>query len=130
MPSARESPQKEDSRRARNPFSVFRPAFLCALLGVVATVGALSGCGSGSSAGDVPHNYINNEKVERAIEQSVRVQRHREVVASCPPFVRIKKGASFECQAATKRGPATFRVTIKDDRGNVHYETPSAKRVR
>jgi hypothetical protein len=70
----------------------------------------------------VTKDYLNNEKLERSIEKSVRLQRHREVVVSCPPFVKVKKGGTFRCTAATKRGPAFFLVTIRDDRGNVHFE--------
>lgn len=93
---------------------------------VVVVVGAVAvgvaGCGSGSSGRDVAKDYLNNEKLERSIERSVRVQRHREVFVSCPPFVRIAKGGTFRCVAATKGAPAYFRVTMRDNKGNVHFE--------
>jgi hypothetical protein len=90
---------------------------------LIVVVATTAGCGSSGSGGDVSKKYLNNEKLERAIEQSVLAQRHREVAVSCPPFVRIKKGATFNCTAATRRGTVRFLVRIKDDRGNVHYET-------
>ncbi len=86
------------------------------------------GCGGSSSAGKSsrgdggPSSYIDNEKVERSIERSVRQQRHRQVFVSCPALVKIKRGGTFTCFAPTRRGNATFRVTMKDDKGNVHYE--------
>lgn len=86
---------------------------------------ALAGCGSSSKSdkGVGPSSYINNERVERAIERSVREQRHRPVVVSCPAFVKIKKGGTFKCIASPQRGHAYFRVTMTDDKGSVHYET-------
>ncbi len=93
------------------------------------------GCGGSSSGGQAssggtksspvdggPSSYIDNERVERSIERSVLQQRRRQVFVSCPALVKIKKGGTFTCVAPTRRGNALFRVTMKDARGDVHYE--------
>ncbi len=114
---------------AAGMISSLRIPFLIALsaLAVAAFAGcAASGPKSGASSLDGgPSSYINNEKVERSIEQSSRQQRRQRVVASCPALVKIKKGGSFTCVIATGRGDGKFRVTMKDEKGNVHYEAVS-----
>jgi len=114
-----------------------RPLRILLLTGATALcLGAAVGCGGSSSGaqpssrsadqssrGDGgPSSYIDNEKVERSIERSVRHQRHRQVFVSCPSLVKIRKGATFTCVAPTRRGDAMFRVTMKDAKGHVHYE--------
>lgn len=81
------------------------------------------GCGDdGNSAAD-PSKFIDNEKIERAIEKSVKEQRNLRVFASCPANIPIQKGRYFICTVVTpdEKRSFRFRVTQKDDKGNVGY---------
>jgi hypothetical protein len=87
----------------------------CALAAAAAAVAA-SGCG-GHGATTIDHVTL-----EKAIEVSVAQQRHQIVIVACPKGVKAKKGVTFTCTATTAKGRQyPFRVTGRDDKGNVHY---------
>ena len=88
-----------------------------ALVVVVACLG-LTACGKS----DEPPTILDTEKVERAIEQSISVQRGKNARVSCPSGVHQKKGLEFACTAVVKRVGTRFVVTQRDDAGQVHYE--------
>jgi len=91
------------------------------LAGVVALL-ALAGCGGGSSS-DPKSTTIDPNRVEKAIEVSVAEQSHRISIVVCPPGIARQKGKTFNCIATLSQGDKyPFRVTQKDDQGNVHYE--------
>ena len=92
---------------------------LASVLAVVVVV-PLGACGS--SEGLTAKDFIDNEKVERSIEKSVLEQRKRKVVASCPALQRVKKGGVFFCSVSAGQATTRFKVTVRDDRGTVHYE--------
>ena len=79
----------------------------------------VAACGT-SDTKDV--TILNTEKVERAIEKSVSVQRNKTAHVSCPSGVHQKKGLVFNCTALVKRESTTFAVMQEDGAGRVHYE--------
>ena len=64
---------------------------------------------------------LNTEKVERAIERSVSVQRGKSARVSCPSGVHQKKGLTFSCTATVKRVNTRFVVTQQNGAGRVRY---------
>jgi hypothetical protein len=72
---------------------------------------AVGGCGATKQV-----TILNTEKVERAIERSTLVQRHKRV--------HQKKGLVFSCTTLLTRGATRFVVTELDGAGQVHYEAP------
>jgi hypothetical protein len=64
---------------------------------------------------------LNTEKVERAIEHSVDVQRGKTATVSCPSGVHQKKGLVFSCTALVKKASTQFVVTQQDGAGRVRY---------
>ena len=64
---------------------------------------------------------LNTEKVERAIEHSVSVQRNKTATVSCPSGVLQKKGLVFSCTALVKKVSTRFVVTQQDAAGRVRY---------
>jgi hypothetical protein len=64
---------------------------------------------------------LNTEKVERAIEHSVSVQRGKAATVSCPSGVLQKKGLVFSCTALVKKASTQFVVTQQDGAGRVRY---------
>jgi len=92
------------------------------LAGLVALL-ALAGCGGGDSGSDPKTTTIDPSRVEKAIEVSVAEQSHRISIVVCPPGIARQKGKTFNCIATLSQGDKyPFRVTQKDDQGNVHYE--------
>jgi hypothetical protein len=94
------------------------------LIGVVVLL-ALAGCGNDSTtATTVPNTTtIDQTRVEKAIEVSVAEQSHRLSIVVCPTGIKRKKGKAFNCIATLSQGDKyPFRVTQKDNKGNVHYE--------
>jgi hypothetical protein len=90
--------------------------------GIVAlAVVSLAAAGCGRSDDGSP-TILNTEKVERAIEQSVALQRGKTAHVSCPSGVHQKKGLVFRCAAVVKRDSTQFVVTQQDGAGRVHYE--------
>ena len=75
----------------------------------------LAGCGDDGAT-------IDHTTLEKAIEVSVARQRHEIVIVACPKGVKSKKGHKFSCTATRANGEQVkFRVTAKDDKGNVKY---------
>ena len=97
------------------------PSARAAVALILLTAAPLSSCGGGSK-GLTTKDFIDNEKVERAIEKSVLEQRKRKVVASCPALQRVKKGGVFVCTVVSGTSTTRFKVTVQDDHGTVHYE--------
>jgi hypothetical protein len=87
---------------------------------VTLVVASVAAAGCGKSDDNVP-TILNTEKVERAIEQSVALQRDKTAHVSCPSGVHQKKGLVFNCTAVVKRQSTRFVVTQKDGAGRVHY---------
>lgn len=75
----------------------------------------LAGCGDDGAT-------IDHTTLEKAIEVSVAKQRHEIVIVACPKDIKSKKGKKFNCTATRANGEQVkFRVTAKDDKGNVRY---------
>jgi Domain of unknown function (DUF4333) len=75
----------------------------------------LTGCGDEGAT-------IDHTTLEKAIEVSVARQRHEIVIVACPKGIESKKGKKFNCTATRANGEQVkFRVTAKDDKGNVRY---------
>jgi hypothetical protein len=92
---------------------------------VVAAVLVFAGCGNDdSTATTVPKTTtIDPTRVEKAIEVSVAEQSHRLAIVVCPTGITRQKGKTFNCIATLSQGDKyPFRVTQKDNKGNVHYE--------
>ena len=95
------------------------PTKAIALASLAALAAAAGGCGSSSPDAS---KFLDNEKIERAIEHSVRTQRHLVANARCPALEVRKKGTVFTCQVFTSDGArTTFRVTEVDSAGHVKY---------
>ncbi len=97
------------------------PAFLAGALALL----ALTGCGAdNNTSSTVPNTTtIDPTRVEKAIEVSVAEQSHRLSIVVCPAGIKRQKGKAFNCVATLSQGDKyPFRVTQKDNRGNVHYE--------
>jgi hypothetical protein len=91
--------------------------------GIVAlAVASLAVAGCGGSGDDNAPTILNTEKVERAIEHSIALQRGKTAHVSCPSGVHQKKGLVFDCTAVVKRQSTQFVVTQQDGAGRVHYE--------
>lgn len=97
-----------------------RPGFLAGALALL----AVAGCGSDNGTSSVPKTTtIDPTRVEKAIEVSVAEQSHRMSIVVCPAGIARVKGKSFNCVATLSQGDKyPFRVTQKDNKGNVHYE--------
>jgi hypothetical protein len=61
-------------------------------------------------------------KVKRAIEQSIRAQRHMSSTVACPAEVIQRAGIVFTCTAAVNGRSYPFTVTEVDGNGHVRYE--------
>jgi hypothetical protein len=96
-----------------------KPASRASLLAML-VAGSLTVAACGSS--DNSPTILNTEKVERAIEQSISLQRGKTAHVSCPSGVHQKKGLVFSCTAVVKRKSTQFTVTQQDGAGHVHYE--------
>jgi len=100
------------------------------IAGVLVLV-ALAGCGNdGTSATTTvttpKTTTIDPTRVEKSIEVSVAEQSHRMSIVVCPTGIKRRKGKTFNCIATLSQGDKyPFRVTQKDDKGNVHYEQAS-----
>ena len=92
----------------------------CIRAGALVVVASFGVAGCGKS--DDPPTILDTEKVERAIERSISVQRGKDARVSCPAGVHQKKGLEFACTAVVKRVATRFVVTQRDDAGQVHYE--------
>jgi hypothetical protein len=89
--------------------------------GCAAAAVLLAGCGDSGKT-------IDHTTLEKAIEVSVARQRHEIVIVACPKGVKAKKGKKFTCRATRANGEQVrFRVTAKDDKGNVRYVGLGAK---
>jgi hypothetical protein len=78
----------------------------------------LASCGDSSPP---DKTVLNTEQVERAIEKSIKEQRHLNSTVTCPVNIEQKKGTDFSCFAMVKGKRFEFRVTQTDDAGHVTY---------
>jgi hypothetical protein len=83
---------------------------------MLAGLTGLSACGGGS-----PKVILNTERVERAIEASIKTQRHLTAAVTCPVNIEQKKGNNFTCFATVNGKSYPFRVTQTDGKGHVTY---------
>ena len=83
----------------------------------------LAGCGGDSDSSAPNTTTIDPTRVEKAIEVSVAEQSKRLSIVVCPTGIKREKGKTFNCVATLSQGDKyPFRVTQKDDQGNVSYE--------
>jgi hypothetical protein len=81
----------------------------------------LAGCGDDTKT-------VDHTTLEKAIEISVARQRHEIVIVACPKDIKAEKGKKFNCTATRANGEQVkFRVTVKDDKGNLRYAGLHAK---
>jgi hypothetical protein len=89
----------------------------------------IAGCG-GSSSHDAKttqqgsaatQRLLDIKKVEAAITDSIRSQRHTKAVVSCPRPIKQAKGVDFVCKAKSKYGVTPFAVVQRDAAGHVTY---------
>ena len=111
-------PQCNNTGRARHAVLRRRLGGALAAGVVIATGLTVVSCG-GSDAKSA--TILDTEKVERAIERSVSVQRGKTARVSCPAGVHQKKGLVFSCTATVKRANTRFVVTQQDGAGRVRY---------
>ena len=78
---------------------------------------AVTACGGSPT----PVTILDTEKVESAIQQSIKAQRSHNARVSCPSGVHQKKGLVFNCTAVVKKASTRFVVTELDDAGHVSY---------
>jgi hypothetical protein len=93
------------------------PVRLLATALAASVLAGLTGCGDSTPARKV----LNTEAVERAIEKSVKEQRHLTSNVTCPVNIEQKKGNDFSCYADVKGKRFEFKVTQTDDDGHVTY---------
>src|SRR3954452_2877000 len=85
---------------------------------VAVSIALLAGCGGSSKS-----STIDPSRVEKAIEVSVAEQSHRIAIVVCPTGIKRETGKTFICIATLAHGEKyPFKVTQRDDKGNVHYE--------
>lgn len=93
--------------------------------GMLIAVMVLAGCG-GADDGPRPEGavrYIDADRVETAIEESILASRDLDATVVCPTGVEQRKGLRFACLATLRDGTTnTFTVDQTDDDGNVTYE--------
>ena len=81
----------------------------------------LAGCGDDTKT-------VDHTTLEKAIEISVARQRHEIVIVACPKDIKVEKGKKFNCTSTRASGEQVkFRVTVKDDKGNLRYAGLHAK---
>ena len=94
-------------------------------------------CGAGGSkptttstaaAAAHPTGILNVRRVELAISQSIRVDRHLRAKVHCPKGVLQEKGLTFTCAATTyshkHRVTTVFTVFQRNNVGGVYYQSP------
>ncbi|MFL5780680.1 MAG: DUF4333 domain-containing protein [Thermoleophilaceae bacterium] len=75
----------------------------------------IAGCGDDTKT-------VDHTTLEKAIEISIARQRHEIVIVACPKGIKAEKGKKFNCTATRANGEQVkFRVTVKDDKGNLRY---------
>jgi len=68
-----------------------------------------------------PPVILNTERVERAIETSIRTQRHLRSAASCPDNVAQRAGRTFRCEVTVGKRTYPVVVTQLDGSGHVKF---------
>jgi hypothetical protein len=91
---------------------------LSLLLGTILAAAVLAACGGD----DDEKKILDTERIERAIEQSIKEKRNLNARVSCPSGTEQKKGKTFRCTATYRGGSNPFVVTQDDDKGAVHWE--------
>ena len=88
----------------------------CFLAGAaaLAVVALIAGLWNGTSTPVI----LNTNRVEQAIEGSIRTQRHLTSTVTCPVNIVQQKGVIFYCQAAVRA--RNFRVVVTEVDGNGH----------
>jgi len=112
---------KSDLNQCEVPYARIRGGLtklLASLLAAAFALGGLTACGGSVSTGKT---VLNTEDVERAIEKSIREQRHLDARVTCPVNIEQRKGNDFSCFADVRGKRFEFRVTQTDDDGHVTY---------
>ena len=88
----------------------------CFLAGAaaLAVVALIAGLWNGTSTPVI----LNTNRVEQAIEGSIRTQRHLTSTVTCPVNIVQQKGVIFYCQAAVRA--RNFRVVVTEVDGDGH----------
>lgn len=85
--------------------------------GVMALIALVAGLWSGDSNRVI----LNTERVERAVETSIRQQRHLASAVSCPVNIVQQAGVVFYCQATVGGRNFPVVVTEVDGKGHVTF---------
>ncbi len=94
-----------------------RPSSVLLTMLVLGAGTLLAGCSA--SVGD---KTLNTDNAEKVIGKGLTEQLGGKVTVSCPDDVKVKKGASFECDATSPEGDkAKVTVVQKDEDGNISY---------
>lgn len=91
-------------------------AFLCGAA-VLALVALIAGLWNGTSTPVI----LNTDRVARAIESSIREQRHLASRVSCPVNIVQQRGVVFNCQATVAARQFSVVVTEVDGDGHVTF---------
>jgi hypothetical protein len=91
----------------------------CFLAGAaaLAVVALIAGLWNGTSTPVI----LNTNRVEQAIEGSIRTQRHLTSTVTCPVNIVQQKGVIFYCQAAVRARNFRVVVTEVDSDGHVTF---------
>jgi hypothetical protein len=93
-------------------------------------VGALaSACGSSSHSNNVA-TTVNSSRVARAIQVSVRQERHVNASVTCPSGVPLRAREKFYCVAEAGSKITPFDVTETGAGGHVTYVGVSPSKIR
>jgi Domain of unknown function (DUF4333) len=82
----------------------------------------INGAGRVRYQNKAPLVVLDIAKVERAIEQSIRSQRHLPSTVTCPAEVIQRAGIAFTCKASVGGRSYPFAVREVDGDGHVRYE--------
>lgn len=77
------------------------------------------GCHAEASCGS---KKLDTDKAEKVLTDALAKATGMTPTVTCPEDVDIKAGAIFQCEAKLGEAVGAFRVTQKDDKGNVSYE--------
>jgi hypothetical protein len=94
---------------------------------VVLALSATAAAGCGKSSDDSPKSgvkltVLDNQRIEQAIEDSIRAKRHRASDAACPAGLPLKKDFRFTCEVKVGRQTVLFDVVETDDKGSSSWK--------
>lgn len=70
-----------------------------------------------------PFVLLNVAKVERAIRESIALQKHLDAAVTCPVYVLQQKGLAFTCNATVKGRPNKYPFSVREvnEKGEVRF---------